>query len=405
MSKNQILHRISGYPALQFFSWAALSCFNPYLAVILTDRGLDNTHIGLIFTCNAMVAVIAQPVWGMISDRIRSIKKVYIFCLLAGGAIALLVPLAHSMTALIIIFPLFMFFISPIPPLLDNWTYQGVKNQTGSSYGLTRLWGSIGFAVLITLTGRLISMTNIDATSYAFVLLVLLSIAICLKLPPTPLEKSLSVLRPHEKSGAGLLLRNYHYVSFVIILGLLYIAVQPMFGFLAKLMFSVGGTKEMYGWAMALAAISEIPVFFGSSWLLSRFRPVTLIVVSMVFFFLRLFSYSLATAPWMVLLISLLHGLSSALLLVGIVNYLDLLTPAGLKSTALTLASAVYGGLSGMIGNAAAGSLMDRYSIQPVYRLGSYITLGVLFLFLFTLMLDRKRAGQRLTLFKAADRD
>jgi PPP family 3-phenylpropionic acid transporter len=387
-----LARRSGGYPLLQFFTWATMGCFNPYVAIILTDRGLDNTRIGLVLTLNAVVSILAQPAWGLVSDKIRSIRKVFIFCFAMASLLILLLPWARSLNQLAVLYPLILFFLSPLAPLLDVWTYQGVSDQPGSSYGQLRLFGSLGFAVFVIPLGRLVSLWGLNVTSYGFALLAVVSVVISLDLAPARTGGQ-AVMRPRLLPQLRLLLGQYRYVSFLLVLFLAFLAIQPMFGFHARLMIAVGGTQEQFVWTMALAALSEIPVFLWSKKLLARFRPVRLLVVSLIVFILRLTAYALVREAWQVTAIGLTHGVSFALFLIALVHYIDELAPEGLKSSALTIASAVYVGLSGMAGNALAGRLMDRLQIQPVYGIGALVVLAALGLFLLSLLpgLRKKR--------------
>ncbi|NLB45226.1 MAG: MFS transporter [Clostridiaceae bacterium] len=382
--------RSGGYPLLQFFTWATMGCFNPYVAIILTDRGLDNTRIGLVLTLNAVVSILAQPAWGLVSDKIRSVRKVFIFCLAVAGLLILLLPWARSLSQLVVLYPLILFFLSPLAPLLDVWTYQGVSNHPHSSYGQLRLFGSLGFAVFVIPLGRLVSMWGLNVTSYGFALLAVVSMVISLDLAPVRANEQ-TVMRPRLLPQLRLLLGQYRYVSFLVILFLAFLAIQPMFGFHARLMLSVGGTQEQFVWTMALAALSEIPVFLWSKKLLARFRPVRLLVFSLFVFILRLTAYALVREAWQVTAIGLTHGVSFALFLIALVHYIDELAPEGLKSSALTIDSAGYVGLSGMAGNALAVCLMDRLEIQPVYGIGALVVLAALALFLLSLLPGRQK--------------
>jgi PPP family 3-phenylpropionic acid transporter len=390
MNGRRFISRFSGYPMLQFFTWATISCFNPYVTIILADRGLDNTSIGIVLTANALISIVAQPVWGLVSDRIRSIRKVYILCFAAAGGVILLIPFARSMAQLLVVYPLVLFFLSPIAPLLDVWTYQGVSSRPGSSYGLLRLWGSLGFALMVIPIGRLVSLYGYNLTSIGFAALAATSIVISLGLPGISVGRDVPVMKHKNKPRIRSLLGQYHYLSFLFIIFLAFISIQPMFGFHARLMLDVGGTQELFMWTMALAALSEIPIFIGSKWLVSRFLPAHLIVVAFAVFIFRMVAYSYVTSPWQITVIGLTHGLSFALFLVATVNYIDELAPAGLKSTALTLASAIYMGLSGVIGNTLAGRLMDKLQIRPVYRIGAVFMVIVLGLFLLSLLTGRR---------------
>jgi MFS transporter, PPP family, 3-phenylpropionic acid transporter len=387
---KSLIRRPIGFAALQFMTWATFAFYLPFVVVILADRGLSNAQIGLILMVNSMVGIITQPVVGFISDKIRSVRKVVIFCMAAIAAIITVLPLMRTTAALFVFMPLYTFFSCSIVPLLDNWTYLGIKDQPGKSYGSARLWGSIGFLPCIILAGRLVKLFSTNVLSIVFPVLCLLTIGAYL-LQPDPPAQAMGHL--HQKRGMlrslGGLVKNYSFVSYVIFGGLLFTMIMPMNSFLIRLMNSVGGSQEQYSWAIAVNALSEIPVFFISGYLIRRYRPISMICVSSLFFILRLFLLSMAASPVAVIACALLQGPSFALYATGAVAYVDTMAPPGLKSTAQTLANAIIGGVSGIIGNSSVGFLIDGYGLKPVYRAGVLIGLAVVLLFFASLAVGR----------------
>ena len=47
--------------------------FNPYVTVYLQEKGFATEKIGLITGANSLVLIIAQPFWGIITDKLRYI--------------------------------------------------------------------------------------------------------------------------------------------------------------------------------------------------------------------------------------------------------------------------------------------------------------------------------------------
>lgn len=399
MNLKSLIRRPIGFAALQFMTWATFAFYMPFVVVILTDRGLSNTQIGLILMINSIVGIITQPAVGFISDKIRSVRKVVVFCMAAIAAISTLLPLMRTTASLFVFMPLYTFFACSIVPLLDNWTYLGIKDQPGKSYGAARLWGSIGFMPCVVVAGRLVKLFSTDVLSIIFPILCLLTIGVYLLQPEPPaaamghLHQNRSMLR-----SLGGLLKNYSFATYVLFGGLLFTMIMPMNSFLIRLMNSVGGSQEQYSWAIAVNALSEIPVFFISGYLIRRYRPAGIICVSSLFFILRLFLLSLAASPAAVIACALLQGPSFALYATGAVAYVDSMAPPGLKATAQTLANAIIGGVSGIIGNSSVGFLIDGYGLRPVYRAGVLIGLTVVLAFFASLAVGRiLRARQSLT--------
>jgi MFS transporter, PPP family, 3-phenylpropionic acid transporter len=381
-----------GFAALQFMTWATFAFYFPFVVVILTERGMSNTQIGLILMINSLVGIVAQPVLGFIADRIRSIRKVIIGCMLAIAMIILCLPLARPTGALFIFMPLYTLFSCSINPLLDNWTYVSIKNQPGKSYGAARLWGSIGWVPAVILAGRLVKLFSVNVISLIFPIMCLLTVVAFLLQPE--LRQTLEPGHVHQGIGPmlrslGGLLKNYSYVTYVLFGGFLFMAIMPMNSFLIKLMYEVGGNQEQYSWAVAVNAISEVPVFIASRYLMRRIKPVSIICVSSVFFCIRLIILSTATTPAGIIASALLHGPCFALYLTGAVSYIESMAPTGLKATAQTMANAIISGLSGIVGNAAGGYLIDNFGVRSLFRVGIYICCTVTVLFFISLPVGR----------------
>ncbi|MDE4778738.1 oligosaccharide MFS transporter [Klebsiella quasipneumoniae subsp. similipneumoniae] len=156
--KNYVL--LSAFDFLYLFSWSATMSF----FVIWTTQhlGISATNIGIIYSINAMIALLMQPIFGYISDKLGLKKRLVWFLIL------LLLPVGP-------------FFIYVYAPLLVNafWVgavlggvYLGIIFNTGCGvidsyldkvsrryefeYGRVRMWGSLGWAFATWLTGKYI---------------------------------------------------------------------------------------------------------------------------------------------------------------------------------------------------------------------------------------------------------
>ena len=59
-----------------FLYFGLLAIFIPFLPVYLAEQGLKPGQIGLIVGTGGFVTIITQPLWGMISDKTKTIRKV-----------------------------------------------------------------------------------------------------------------------------------------------------------------------------------------------------------------------------------------------------------------------------------------------------------------------------------------
>lgn len=383
-SINPIWLRFSG---LEFLFWAACSAYYSFSIVYLTDRGFSTTSIGAIVAVNSCIMIFAQPFWGMISDWLQSIKKVFLLCMTAASLLLLLVPLFEWALLVGLLLAFVTFFESALVPLLDSWVIGGIKNRREISYGSIRLWGSLGFAAMAFVLGQIVEHTRISVIFPVYAVMAVLTMLLSARIPTDKPAQRMSL----RNLNAGALFKNYRYVAYLLFAVLLFIPHRASFIFLPLLMESVGGTRAHLGLALSVMAFCEIPIFLMSNRIFKALKPLHLILLSSLFFILRQFIFSVAAAPLHIILNQILQGLGYGLFLMGSVYYIDDLAPDSLKSTAQTLATALFFGLSGIIGSFGGGWFIDRYGLTKMYQAGTLITLLNTLLFLLTMYFGKRK--------------
>jgi PPP family 3-phenylpropionic acid transporter len=137
--------------SIEFLFWFATAA-GTYLTVFLQKKGFAPSEVGLINATNSFITILATPIWGMMADKIRSIRKIFIFCMCIGVALWAFIPASSRMilgpvALMYFIIPLGAFFRMPANSLLDAFVVQR-SDLDGVAYGHVRLWGSISFAIM-----------------------------------------------------------------------------------------------------------------------------------------------------------------------------------------------------------------------------------------------------------------
>jgi len=391
IAKKAKKHIAGNFKLLHLLSWATVGAYNPFIVVYLMHNNLSTARIGVILMLNSIATLVGQPFWGMISDKIRSIKKVYLFSMLAASILIVLMPLVNGGVIMFVLPSAIAFFFCSMSPLLDSWTIQSIKNS-GKSYGSFRLWGSISFSIIVIINGKLISLTFVNIIFAVYGVLSLITLCLCgmfFHYRQEEVGRTAPVLSLKEMN-VGRLLKNFHYTIFVFLSCITFINMTSVYSFLATLIKQVGGDDNLYGIANAVSAFSEVPILLISSRLVKRYRPQVLILTGMLVYAVRLLIYSSASGPELILFCQALNGLSFAMFLTGSIYYIDSLAPAELKATAQTVATAIYAGLSGIIGNVVTGNMISQFGIFSVYKTGAVIQFFVCILFLVSMLLGHR---------------
>ena len=73
--------------------WFAMS-FSCYQAVYLQNEGFSASQLGLLNALASAVAIASVSFWGMISDKIGSVKRILVMILTLGVGLYALIPLS-----------------------------------------------------------------------------------------------------------------------------------------------------------------------------------------------------------------------------------------------------------------------------------------------------------------------
>ncbi|MDN5277832.1 MAG: transporter, family, 3-phenylpropionic acid transporter [Clostridiales bacterium] len=375
------------YTCMEFLSWATLAAIS-FNVVLLREKGYKNTVIGTIMFVVAFSNIFAKPFWGVVSDRIRSVKKVYIFCMAISAVIYLLLPLTGSPLQTGLTLLVFNFFCSPLDPLLNSWIVHGTSNNKDMSYGAIRLWGSIGYAIMTYAYGKLINYRSVNIVFPAYFIMAVLTIILSIRIKDE--EAAVQQITLKEMKF-GKLFTNYYYVTFVLYAFFINIAIASSSTFLPNLVEHLRGSKEQLGMMFSIRALCEIPILFFGRQLIRIFGPVKLTIFAGVLYISQQFAYLMAINPLQVILGHIIGGPAYSLFLLGMIHYVHILAPDELKATAQTFTSAFSMGLGSMVGNYLGGILVDYLGLHWLYRLGILNNFLAVTLFVLSFLLKKYR--------------
>ena len=355
-------------PPLYFLYYAAAATLLPFLTIYYQDLGLTGTQIGLLASMPPLLSLMSAPVWGIVSDTMKQRKLSLLIAI--GGAIllALALSVARGFFWLIPTVMLFSFFFSPIMPLVDTTTISMLGGQK-ERYGRLRLWGAVGWGVAAPVVGWLIETDSAAWSFWAYAALMALGFLIALGVPETGRIKAASQL------DLRISLASPRWLLFLIITFSGGMTLSMISNFLFLFLRQLGADEFSLGLTLTVATLSELPILFFSSRLLSRWSAGQLIGVALLVFAIRALAYSFIAVPWLALLIQLLHGPTFSLMWIAGVSYADRIAPTGLEATAQGLFSGVMLGIGSASGAFLGGLVYEHVGLVAMFRLAALISL------------------------------
>ncbi len=353
-----------------FFYFSTIGLFLPFLPLLFHHKGLTNWQIGVLFSLGPLVIITMQPVWGFISDRLKTVKKLIILQLVVTALLSMLVFRLKSFELLLPALFLFNVFSFPVIPLTDSLTLSSIKNTDGH-YGSFRLWGSLGFGFSAVFFGIFFRLYSLDLFPVCYFVLLLVCIVISFFL-----ADAVYLGRKAELGDVKILLSDRRVMTFLLLTALLNSANRANDAFLGIFIKQMGGNTETVGYAWTVAALSEVPVLAAGGFLLARFSELKLLAAAAAVFSVRWALFSVVTTPSVIVLLQLTHSLSFGLFFLCSVYHMSKLVPDRLRSSGQGLLAAFLGGLAGIAGSALGGLLITGLGVGPLYVTCSLVALA-----------------------------
>lgn len=370
-----ILGRSSFWMRAAYFAfYAGVASWSPYLVLYYQHLSLSGTQIGILNALPPLGMALLAPIWGMVADS-RGVHRLIIrIALLTTACVAVLLVGATRFWQVLPLILLIALMGGAISPILDSYGVS-ISAQHGLSFGQVRVWGSIGYTLVVWVIGYVMggTISSLFLISYAAALGV--TFAATWGLPV------LGQRQPQRRwQGAAAMLRRPDMRVMLLVVFLLSIGTNPVFSLFGIYIINLGGTTTLLGATSALAALSEFPILFLGRWFTTRWGSRRMLITAIVIYALRIFLYSVVPSPSWVLPIQILHGCSFGMYLMASVTMVHELVGAEHAATAQgLLASAMaFGQMSGSL---AGGILLDHIGVLALYRLSTTITVLSLLVF------------------------
>ena len=348
--------------------FGAIGASLPYLPVYYRSAGLSLGEIGMLGSLAAAVGLVGAPLWGTLADRYPTSRLIMPAAATLAALSALALALARQPVAIGAAVIATSVALAGLTPILDTRALEAVRGDR-DRYSRLRVWGSIGFVVVVWITGFLIERAGIASLFWVYVPLLALTAAVAGVLrgagrtvPPLP-----------RLSGIGLVLRLPPLRRFLLAAFAVWSASMAINAFLSIHLLDIGAPGELVGSAWALGAVVEVPIMWAYPALAARFGARRLIVAGAAAFALRALALPLLAHPVPVALTMLLHGAGFGLLLVGGVTHVSRHAPPGAAATAQGVLAAVVFSLSMIVGPGLGGLAAGAWGIPVMFGIAAAV--------------------------------
>ncbi len=343
--------------------YAALGAFTPYWSLYLQGRGMDVAAISILMSLWYATRIVAPSAWTTLAARsTRPIRWLHIGCWLTLTSFtAFLLPLGF--VGLFVAMCAFCFAYNAVMPQFESITMSHLGARS-DRYGRIRVWGSIGFIVVVALYGVLIDRFGV--LSLPWLMLPLLGALLLSSyrnqyacLPEEP---------PHlPQEGFRARLRQPKVIAFFAAAFLAQVSFGPYYTFFSIYLSEHGYSASGLGMFWTVGVLAEIGVFFMASRIFQRWDAGKVLSFALVTAALRWWATGLFpdSAPLMVLA-QLTHAVNFGAFFAAAMQLLVRFFPGRLNGHGQGVFYGLSSGVGGVVGALLAGQLW-RYGGETAF--------------------------------------
>lgn len=362
--------------------WMSYSAVFAYASVFLLARSFTNREIGLVVAAGSAFSAIVQPRIGAFADSRRRcilhrlITVVSLAMIVLAG---LLLTVAKTFWIIALLYGLLVAFLQLNTPLTYSLCMFFVNKGVPINFGIARGFGSLMYAVLSTVLGRLVDRYSADLIMYAVILVYILLIISTVTFHfqgidednPVSAENTGESERKMQARGRkSLLLANPRFALVLSGSVCLFVSHNIISNYIYQIVSYHGYSSSEMGMTISIAAILEIPILFSFDLINRRFASGTLLKICGLFFTLRSLILLLAGNLTMIYLAQLAQPFGYGLYVGASVYYVNhtISEEHRVEGQAyMTLTCSV----GAVIGSLLGGWLLDMFSVPGLLTFGT----------------------------------
>jgi PPP family 3-phenylpropionic acid transporter len=255
----------------------------------------------------------------------------------------------------------------------DAMTVNLIKDKPKTGFGSIRLWGSLGWAVIVLLSGWIIEQTSIVSAFWGYAVMTVATVVVVGLLDlGDQRSKSTGTSEPgvNTKEMFRRISRDRALVGLAFAIGIVWLTRTGIYQFQAIYMDQLGAGESLIGLASTLGALVELPSMLWADHLIRRYGSHRVLGVMMILYAVMNGFVVLYPSVAAIMAAAVLGGVTFSFYSVGMVVFLSERAPLGQTATILAIYTSTLRGLISMTAAPLAGLVFDLAGPYWLYVVG-----------------------------------
>ncbi len=354
-----------------FGYYGFVGVFAPYISLYFADVGMTVVQIGVLMSVVQAMRIFGPNLWGWAADVTQ--KRVQVLRFTATGALVSFTGMffGESFAFLFFVMIVLNLFTSAQGPLSEALMLSVMKGDL-THYGMLRLWGSVGYIVVVMVAGWLLDWYGIGMVPWIGLALLALVVFVSLRIKESPQQYA-----QQEKPSMRALLQRREIIAFLVSVCLMIAAHTSLYVFFSLYLAQMGYSNIVIGMMWSLGVIAEIAFFFYQAPIFRKFGVQALMLFSLAVAVARFLMVGFGAESLLLLLLAqVLHGVTFGAHHSASIMTLQRWFSGPLQARGQALFISVSYGLGGTMGGIGFSYIWDHFGPASVYLAAAIIAFG-----------------------------
>jgi PPP family 3-phenylpropionic acid transporter len=364
--------------ALYFLFYGAGGLSATYFPYYFEAIGLSAASIGLVLGGKTLLGIVGQPPISALGDRWGRPRRLIASCFAVALLAAAILPFAAGFWMVAAAVWLSAPFIAAVIPIVDAMV---VRHAGVGRYGRYRLWGSVGFGIVVAGFGVMLrDYTHGQAGAiavHAYLGIAAVGVVAALSLRPRPSS-------PVENKRRARLVPTLPFAVFLAAHAVHWASIAIVNIYLSLHLKDAGLAVWVPGIAFGVSIIGEATAFAIAGRILRDEHALRWLVAIALVGIVRWLVTAAVPSAGVVILIQLTHFLTFGIWYSLAIRQLGRFTPPELRTTAQGAFAAACFGVGGLGGSVIGGAIMDHWGGAGTFLFAAGLEVVALVAFVFS---------------------
>lgn len=333
----------------------------PFFNLFLARQGLSGTQIGTIGTISSLTVLTAAPLWGRWGDQVAHPRRLLQVAFIGSAILNLLISQQSAFIWLALLVCLDGLAGAGIMPISDTLALGTSQQSKKGGFGSIRLWGSLGWAIIVMLSGWLIEHTSFFSAFVGYAVTFTLTALVIERLHGsiTPQNKKRDQARIATKDVIHRIANDRALVGLALALSISWLSRAGIYQFEAIFMNQLGAGESLIGLSSTIGALIELPAMLWADSLARRHGSYWMLQVTLVLHAVMAAMIVLFPTVSTILLTRAIGGISFSFYSVALLSFIGERAPLGQTATTLALYTSTLQGMISIFGSPLNGLAFD----------------------------------------------